>query len=159
MSATDGKGIDIVLAGLGVGHIATIWTCLARNGKLVLTGGVDVPDMTIFDVSVFSRGATLSSFDFMEMISVDPPQTAALMRQVLKYYRDGQLQPLQAIEMFDIAELGSAVKRVMSGTCFKKVLLSCGSESIVPVSPLVHDTAKEFSNGYHDIRCNPHTIH
>jgi len=158
MFVTDGKGIDIVLAGLGVSHIATIWTCLARNGKLVLTGGADMPDMAVFDISVFSRGATLSSFDFMEMISVDPVRTAALMRKVLKYYRDGQLQSLQEIEVFDIAELGPAVKRVISGTCFKKVLLSCGPESIVPVSPLVHDTVKEFPNGYHDIRCNPHII-
>jgi NADPH:quinone reductase-like Zn-dependent oxidoreductase len=58
MSATDGKGIDIVLAGLGASHLTRIWGCLARNGKFVFTGGADVPDMAVFDISVFSRGAT-----------------------------------------------------------------------------------------------------
>jgi NADPH:quinone reductase-like Zn-dependent oxidoreductase len=139
MSATDGKGIDVILAGPDVSHHASIWSCLARNGKFVLTGGAEVPDMGIFDMSVFSRGATFSSFDLLDMIGVDPMQTATLMREILKFHRDGQLWPLRAAEIFDIAELGSAVKMVSRGTCFGKVLLSCGQESIVPVSLFVYD--------------------
>lgn len=159
MSATDGKGIDVVFVGLGVGLLASIWSCLARNGKFVLTGGACVPDIGVFDISVFSRGATLSSFDFIDMISVDPMQAASLMQKVLKIYRDGQLRPLRAVDTYDIADFVSAVKRVMSGTCFGKVLLSCGPESVVPVSLLVHDPTLENSNGYHTFRYNPHTIH
>lgn len=125
----------------------------------MLTGGADVLDMAVFDTSVFSRGATFSSFDFMDMISKDSVQAAALLRRGLRYYRDGHLRPLRANETFDIAELGSAVKMVSRGTCFRKVLVTCGPKSIVPVSLLVQDPHKEPSNSPHAFRCNLHTIH
>lgn len=46
-----------------------LWKCLKRNGKYLLSGGgSNVSNPSIFDNSVFARGASFISFDILEML-------------------------------------------------------------------------------------------
>lgn len=75
-ASTGGHGVDVVLATPGTPDLQSIWTCLAKNGRFVFMGDSDVPDLGLFDVSIFAKGASFTSFDFMNMISTEVEETA-----------------------------------------------------------------------------------
>ncbi|KAI9727214.1 MAG: Type I Iterative PKS [Cirrosporium novae-zelandiae] len=132
LAATEGKGVDIVLAASGAPALQDVWTCLARNGRFIFVGD-DVPDLGHFDVSIFRKGASFASFDFAEMISTKPETASRLMHQVLNNYRDGKIQISSPVDTFDISELPNAVGAATRGNAFTKVVLTCSPQSIVPV--------------------------
>jgi NADPH:quinone reductase-like Zn-dependent oxidoreductase len=133
MSVSEGRGIDIVLASLGSSRLANLWYCLARNGRFILTGGGEMPDLSTFDASIFTKGATFSSSDILEMISKEPVETSNLIRKVLAYYWNGHLLRLPAAKKFDIAEFADAVQIITRGPCYGQVVLDCGPDAVVPV--------------------------
>jgi NADPH:quinone reductase-like Zn-dependent oxidoreductase len=64
-----GREIGVIIASVAANNHQDLWKCLKKNGKyLLLDGGSNVPNLSTFDKSVFSRGASFISFDILDML-------------------------------------------------------------------------------------------
>ena len=67
MTATNGKGVDIVLNSLIGDLLHDSWRCCARFGRFVEIGKRDLTDAGKLDMQVFKRNATFTAFDVSEL--------------------------------------------------------------------------------------------
>lgn len=72
MTATSGKGFNIVLSTSSGDMMHATWKCIASRGHLIDVARVDVIDHTVISMEVFERNATFSSFDFSIMMKEEP---------------------------------------------------------------------------------------
>ena len=67
MSATKGKGVDVVLNSLTGDLLHASWRCCANFGRFVEVGKRDIIDAGKLDMDVFSRNLTFTAFDTTEL--------------------------------------------------------------------------------------------
>lgn len=63
-----GNSINLVLSLSTSTQLQNIWIKLAPNGTLVLVGENDMPAFETFNMSVFSRGASIKTINLSEML-------------------------------------------------------------------------------------------
>ena len=63
-----GNSINLVLSLSTSTQLQNIWIKLAPNGMLVLVGENDMPAFETFNMSVFSRGASIKTINLSEML-------------------------------------------------------------------------------------------
>ena len=67
MTATKGKGVDIVLNSLVGDLLHASWRCCANFGRFVEVGKRDIVDAGKLDMDVFLRNVTFTAFDLTEL--------------------------------------------------------------------------------------------
>ena len=139
---TDGHGIDIAITTGGTSSLPEIWKSLAKSGKLICTGDSVVPNISILDPSVFSRGASLVSFDVNNMVKDQVDEMAKLVHRIVVLLRNDLIPFLKIGESIDISELPQAVDAVLQSKPSLDVALTYRPDSMVPVH--LQDKPAEF---------------
>ena len=67
MTATKGKGVDVVLNSLTGDLLHASWRCCANFGRFVEVGKRDIVDAGKLDMDAFSRNLTFTAFDTTEL--------------------------------------------------------------------------------------------
>ena len=67
MTATEGKGIDVVLNSLSGPLLKAIWSCIARVGRFVKIGKADIEAARRLDITPFGRCATYVGVDVLQV--------------------------------------------------------------------------------------------
>lgn len=67
MSATKGKGVDVVVNSLTGDLLHASWRCCANFGRFVEVGKRDIVDAGKLDMDVFFRNVTFTAFDLTEL--------------------------------------------------------------------------------------------
>lgn len=64
-----GQGIGAIIASTAANNHQDLWKYLKKNGKyLFLGGGSNIPNLSLFDKSIFAGGASFISFDVLDML-------------------------------------------------------------------------------------------
>jgi NAD(P)-dependent dehydrogenase (short-subunit alcohol dehydrogenase family) len=128
------KGVDVVISSSETTDLRTLWSGLAPNGRLILTGANNSKQDTQFlDPAVFCRGASVSCFNLSDMLENSPEEVASLLQACRKFVDTAFLSSFPSPEQFEIGELESAVQSVMQTDAYSRAVLSCGPDSIVRV--------------------------
>lgn len=77
LTATGGRGVDVILNSLVGDLLHDTWRCCAPFGRFVEVGKRDILDAGKLDMQIFSRNVTFTAFDLSELYNSD-----------MKYYRD-----------------------------------------------------------------------
>lgn len=77
LTATGGRGADVILNSLIGDLLHDTWRCCAPFGRFVEVGKRDILDAGKLDMKIFGRNATFTAFDLSELYSSD-----------MKYYQD-----------------------------------------------------------------------
>ena len=67
MSATNGKGVDVVVNSLTGDLLLASWRCCADFGRFVEVGKRDIVDAGKLDMDIFTRNVTFTAFDLTEL--------------------------------------------------------------------------------------------
>jgi NADPH:quinone reductase-like Zn-dependent oxidoreductase len=67
MSATGGKGVDVVINSLTGDLLHATWRCVAPFGRFIEVGKRDIVDAGKLDMVVFSKNVAFSAFDLTEL--------------------------------------------------------------------------------------------
>ena len=67
MTATKGKGVDVILNSLIGDLLHATWRCCANFGRFVEVGKRDIVDAGKLDMDVFVRNVTFTAFDLTEL--------------------------------------------------------------------------------------------
>nr|ALQ32883.1 putative polyketide synthase [Fusarium miscanthi] len=139
MSATDGRGVDVVLNSLVGDLMHDSWRCLADFGRFVEVGKRELVDAGKLDMSLFLRNATFTAFDLSELFySQDHFHRSIwdrLISETLQLYRDGAIQP-PPVKVFDVSQISQAYRGFLSKHRVGKIVISLEDQQArVPVAP------------------------
>ncbi|KLP20845.1 putative polyketide synthase [Fusarium fujikuroi] len=139
MSATSGRGVDVILNSLVGDLMHDSWRCLADFGRFVEVGKRELVDAGRLDMSMFLRNATFTAFDLSELFySQDQFHRSIwdrLISETLKLYRDGEIQP-PPIKVFDVSQIAQAYRSFLGKDRVGKIVISMEDQQArVPVAP------------------------
>jgi NADPH:quinone reductase-like Zn-dependent oxidoreductase/NADP-dependent 3-hydroxy acid dehydrogenase YdfG len=158
-AATNGRGVDVVLNSLIGELLHESWgSCLADWGRFVEIGKRDIIDHGRLDMGCFARGTTFTAFDlsmFSESSSPDMHQPVhEMMAHVLELLRTGEIQPIQPLAVFKVAEMESALSYFKNRNRIGKIVVSFEDETqIVPVVPERYMTHLSAQKSYLLVGC------
>ena len=90
---TDGHGADIVYNTVGSPYFAAANQAMAHGGRQILIATVERP--VPFDIFTFYRGR--HSFFGIDSLALDASASAALLRELVAGFANGQLQPFPVV--------------------------------------------------------------
>ncbi|KAI1120248.1 hypothetical protein F5Y10DRAFT_283450 [Nemania abortiva] len=136
MAATGGRGIDVALNSLVRELLAASWSVMANNGRHIEIGRTDIMEFGILDLNVFKRNTTFSAFDFGVVADDHPEIVADVMKDVMKYLREGKIRPLQPMALFPATKVSAAFAEFANPHRIGKVVVSFGPEPSSPSSAI-----------------------
>ncbi|KAI8946740.1 hypothetical protein F4801DRAFT_593114 [Xylaria longipes] len=129
MAATNGRGIDVALNSLVRELLAASWSVMANNGRHIEIGRTDIMEFGILDLNVFKRNTTFSAFDFGVVADDHPEIVADVMKDVMKYLREGKIRPLEPMALFPATQVSAAFAEFANPHRIGKVVVSFSPES------------------------------
>ena len=157
MTATDGRGVDVIINSLVGDLMHASWDCLADFGRLVEIGKRELTDAGKLDMSVFLRNATFTAFDLSEFFYAQDPFNRSiwdrLMVETLELFRAGHIKP-PPIKVFDVANIAQAYRYFAGTSRVGKVVISLENpQSLVPVAPVKYLSVLDPQKVYLLIGC------
>ena len=127
MSATDGKGVDVVLNSLCGPLLKVTWSCIARFGRFVDIGRVDVEAARNMNMSPFGRCATYTGFDILQLNEYNGPLTREALTESVSICHaratNGKGRPFFPIQKYCISEMEKAMRQMQSDSHVGKLVL------------------------------------
>lgn len=139
MAASRGKGVDVVLNSLSGALLKATWGCIARFGRFIEIGKVDIEASRSLGMAPFGRCAMYSGFDSLQLSEYDGVSTReALVASVAICHgiitSAAKRRPLYPIEEYSISDLERAMRQMQSGLHSGKLVLVPRPEDKVNVS-------------------------
>lgn len=157
MTATDGRGVDVVINSLVGDLMHASWGCLVNFGRLVEIGKRELMDAGRLDMSVFLRNTTFTAFDLSELFYAQDPFNRniwdRLMAETLELYRAGHIKAPPS-KIFDVANIAQAYRYFAGTSRVGKVVISLeNSQSLVPVAPTTYLSILDSQKVYLLVGC------
>ncbi|THV53463.1 hypothetical protein BGAL_0050g00300 [Botrytis galanthina] len=157
-AATDDRGVDVILNSLTGDLLHDSWLACADFGRFVEVGKRDIVDAGNLNMRLFLRNATFTAFDltglyYSKNLSVQAIWTR-LLKDTLKLYREGQIQAIKPLRIFDVSEITDAFRHFASKDRMGKIAISFENpESLIKVVPFKHETTFSPEKSYLLIGC------
>ncbi|KAI4167378.1 MAG: hypothetical protein LQ343_007255 [Gyalolechia ehrenbergii] len=157
MSATKGKGVDVVVNSLTGDLLHASWRCCANFGRFVEVGKRDIVDAGKLDMDVFFRNVTFTVFDLTELYYHEDQfykhVWISKSRQALELYRSGKVKPVP-IKNFDVSQISEAYRHFSQQNRVGKIVISLENpQSIIKAVPAQYHTSFSGNKSYVLIGC------
>lgn len=137
MTATGGKGVDVVLNSLSGPLLKATWSSIARFGRFVEIGKVDMEAARNLDMTPFGRCATYVGVDTLQLNEFNRPLAhEALAESVQICYTRAKAEgksPVFPIQKYSISDMEKAMRQIQGGSHLGKLVLIPGDEDRVNV--------------------------
>ncbi|MCJ1246453.1 hypothetical protein MMC30_003660 [Trapelia coarctata] len=158
LAATGGRGVDVVLNSLTGDLLNASWQACAEFGRFVEVGKRDIVDGGKLDMAVFGRGVTFTAFDLSDLFwsknKAQHNMWARLIDRSIALYREGKIQGIDTVKVFDLSETVQAFRYFGSGTRIGKVAVSFEDpQSQIQVIPVKYRTALSSTKAYFLVGC------
>lgn len=117
---TGGKGVDIVIDGIGGAVTSEALRALAMGGVLMTLGYAAGRKTTIDVTDLIWKGARMCGFS---LFAQSPPDIAAAWRVILPLIENGSVKPVVE-RIFPLSEGGEALRHLFEDRPFGKVVLA-----------------------------------
>lgn len=125
MTATENKGVDVILNFLTGDLLDESWRCIADRGILLEIGKKDILDRSTLSMEPFSRNASYRALD-MSHSSITRPMVAGLISRMFKLIADGHITPISPVKTFSFTEIADAFRYMRAGSHIGKIVISDG---------------------------------
>lgn len=127
MRATEGKGVDVVLNSLSGPLLKATWSSIARFGRFVEIGKVDIEAARCLDTTPFGRCATYVGVDILQLNEYNGPLTHEALAESVRIChartKDGGMRPMYPIQHYSISDMEKAMRQMQSGLHSGKLVL------------------------------------
>ncbi|KAI0426766.1 acyl transferase domain-containing protein [Xylaria sp. FL1042] len=137
MRETAGRGVDVVLNSLSGELLHASWKCVAKFGSMVEIGKRDFLGQGLLDMERFEGNRAFFGVEMWPVITEQPHRMRKLGEQFMKYYRTGALGPIRPIQIFDVADIESAIRTMQKGQHIGKLVVRIpeNASSIIVARP------------------------
>ena len=133
LRATSGRGVDVLLNSLSGDGLRASWECMARRGRFVEIGTVDITADSGLPMSGFAQNVSFSAVDLRDILLSDPEFTADLLQKTMQFVGETGAKPTP-VHTFSAEEVEQAFRTVQSGRNIGRVVIEPRAEDIVSVS-------------------------
>ena len=123
MRMTGGRGVDVVIDGVGGTLTGEALGCLAPGGTYAVVGYAAGREAHINLTDIISKAATVRGFTLRAFA---PETLAAAQKALLGYLAEGSIKPTIA-NVFPLSDAAEAVRHLMEGRPFGRVLMQVES--------------------------------
>ncbi|TGO18312.1 hypothetical protein BPAE_0387g00010 [Botrytis paeoniae] len=137
MTATDGKGTDVIINSLVGELLDESWRICADGGTMVEIGKKDIVDRNYLSMEPFDRNCSFRPVDFSYK-QISDEQIATTMSQCFDLLQEGHIKPIRPITTFGFDNIPEAFAYMRSGRHVGKIVISDGDNGItsqVPIRP------------------------
>ena len=145
MSLTGGKGVDVIINSLAGDALGESWRCLATFGRFIELGKKDAVENSRLEMGPFERSASFISVGLDHYYQKRPDLVGKVLEEVMGFFTNGSLTPLDPIKTFPMSEVESAFRFMTSRTHMGKIVVTADKGCVVKVSrirELCYDTDK-----------------
>ncbi|OQE18226.1 hypothetical protein PENSTE_c018G07178, partial [Penicillium steckii] len=158
LSATENRGVDVVLNSLTGDFLHESWRLCAKFGRFVEVGKQDLSNAGKLDMQVFLRSVSFIAIDLIELYhpenSTSRHSHPLMLRQILDLYRAGTIRTIHPLKVFDISEAAQAFRWFSSNNRIGKVTISFeNKESIVKAPPPEYTVSLKSDKSYLLVGC------
>lgn len=146
MSATSGRGVDVVLNSLAGDMLRESWNCLAHFGRFIEIGKRDVTNNTRLEMSRFSHNASFSSIDLTIVATEKPRLMERLLCGVAELLEKGVIKPVSPMTVYPISDLELALRTLQSGKSVGKLVVVASPGDQVKVPSLTEFILMKLTN-------------
>lgn len=134
MAQTNGRGVDVVLNSLTGALLKASWDCIARFGRFVEIGKVDIEAARQLDTTPFGRCATYAGVDIMQLAEYNRRLTREALVNSVRICHERGTRPACPITPYSMAEMEKAMRQMQGGTHVGKLVLVPRAGDLVKVS-------------------------
>jgi acyl transferase domain-containing protein/NADPH:quinone reductase-like Zn-dependent oxidoreductase len=115
MAKTKGKGVDVVLNSLAGPLLKATWECMARFGRFIEIGKMDIEARRTLDMSPFGRGVMFAAVDLSQTRVYDPMTVHEALVASVELCRSGRARAVHPITAFPISDMRKAMQYMQRG--------------------------------------------
>jgi NADPH:quinone reductase len=119
MRITDGKGVDVIIDGVGGKQTGEALGCLAAGGTYAVVGYAGGREANVNLTDIIWKAAKVRGFTLRAFA---PETMAAAQKVLLGYLSEGAIQPTIA-KAFPLSEAAEAVRYLIEARPFGRVLM------------------------------------
>ncbi|KAH6886253.1 hypothetical protein B0T10DRAFT_516260 [Thelonectria olida] len=134
MSATNGKGVDVIINSLTGDLLDASWRIIADGGTMVEIGKKDIVDRNSLSMEPFDRNASFRAMDFSYTQDIRDPLIDRLLDEIFVLVDGGHIKPIHPITTFGFDAIPTALAYIRSGRHIGKVVISDGEKKDVEVA-------------------------
>lgn len=136
MSATDGKGVNLVLNCLSGELLQESFKCLAPFGHFIEIGKVDMERNHYLEMAPFTRVASFSSIDILALVKIGSSAIHCALATVTRLLGQGLIHPVDPVTVFPLSNIEQAFRQMQAGKHIGKIVLSV-TDCSVPVGIII----------------------
>ncbi|KAL8709002.1 MAG: hypothetical protein Q9220_006211 [cf. Caloplaca sp. 1 TL-2023] len=130
---TNGRGVNIVVNSLAGEALRNTWEeCLAPLGRFIELGKKDITSFGYLSMKPFAKNVTFSHVDLMLHLHETPAEVGRLLKRIVDLLQDGKISVQRPLTVFDASRIEEAFRLMQSGKNQGKMVITFGSQDIVP---------------------------
>ncbi|KAF4208764.1 hypothetical protein CNMCM8927_008713 [Aspergillus lentulus] len=122
MSATQGRGVDVVLNSLAGELLHASWKCVAEFGKMIEIGKRDFLEHGRLDMEAFGGNRAFFGVDLIRL-GEKPGLVSRLVAQAITLYEQGRITPVRPLEVVGATDIHRAFRLMQLGHHMGKLVV------------------------------------
>ncbi|KAK4222721.1 acyl transferase/acyl hydrolase/lysophospholipase [Podospora fimiseda] len=158
LSATNNRGVDVILNSLTGDQLHATWRCAASFGRFVEIGKLDLSTAGKLEMDQFLKNTTFTAFDLGNLYFTSNEQHHKLWNQLLvetfDLFRQGKIKAVEPLKVFDLSEATQAYRYFATRTRLGKIAINLEDpESEIQVQRLKHAASFSSDKSYVMVGC------
>ena len=149
LSATNGKGIDVVLNSLSGELLHATWQCVAPGGCMLEIGKRDFLGRAQLAMHLFEENRAYFGIDLSRLALSEPEALQELLQKTMDLLEKQQLQPLWPTNTFDAVAVEDAFRYMQRGVHMGRIVVRMPEDdSVLPIAPVLPEPQFKADSTY-----------
>ncbi|KAH8797946.1 putative polyketide synthase [Xylogone sp. PMI_703] len=131
LSATDGRGVDVVVNSLSGNLLQETWSLMADFGRFVEIGKRDFLQNSHLAMKPFDRNVTFSGVDLRAYFEKKPSELRECLLEVVDLLEKKVIKPVQPVTKLPISQIATGLRKLQSGQNIGKIVITFGKNDKV----------------------------
>ncbi|RAH70054.1 type I polyketide synthase [Aspergillus aculeatinus CBS 121060] len=128
MSATKGKGVDVVLNSLAGALLRETWQCVGMVGRFIEIGKRDIEQNSMVEMGPFGRSTMFASLDLITLGERRGKEVQRILGAINGLMEKREIRPVRPITRFDMGDIEKAFRTMQTGQHVGKIVMEVKKE-------------------------------
>ncbi|RAH40566.1 ketoacyl-synt-domain-containing protein [Aspergillus brunneoviolaceus CBS 621.78] len=128
MSATKGKGVDVVLNSLAGALLRETWQCVGMFGRFIEIGKRDIEQNSMVEMGPFGRSTMFASLDLITLGERRGKEVQRILGAINGLMEKREIRPVRPITLFGMGDIEKAFRTMQTGQHVGKIVMEVKKE-------------------------------
>ncbi|KAI9683713.1 MAG: hypothetical protein M1822_005903 [Bathelium mastoideum] len=132
-SATNGRGVDMVVNSLSGERLRSSWECVAPFGRFIEVGKQDIQDRRHLPMAKFTDDTSFFAVDLIHIVDRKPSLAGELLQKTISLFSDGKISLPVDFRIYDAGRIEEAFRFMQSGKATGKAVFQLSPDNVAPI--------------------------